>query len=153
MGRISAAGRINLVLKITIALLVFYGAAHRGLPQYVDKGMGCRLFVTPAALANVPVWWWLNGRPRSCPNSPDKLLVAPFFVDILGLAFGLYGTTAWFDPFAHFTGRFGMTGAFGVFFSGFGISRRNTLLHHRGLIPAEMIPQRPEVVAARRKMR
>ncbi len=210
MRRIPAAGWLNLALKFTIVVLVIYGAAHKTLPQYADKGMGYRLVVTPAALAIVPVWWWLKGKPRPYPSIPDMLLVAPFFVDILGLTFGLYGTTTWFDRFAHFTGWFGMTGAFGVFFSGFGISRRNTflltfglgaithilwevfefvsvlnsafgmagdyvdtmedliislagsacgallastVLHDQDLLPADMIPQRPEIVAARRKMR
>ena len=210
MSRLTALGWTNLALKILIMALVVYGAIHSDLPQYAGKGMPHRVIVTPIALGFVPVWWWRSGRPQPYPNVPDMLIATPFIVDVLGLTFGWYGTTAWFDRTAHYLGWVGIAAGTGIFFSSFGISRRNTFfltlgigaithilweifeysllvahqfqlaadyadtmqdlifsllgsgtggliaagpLYDRGLVPPAMVPQRRDVVDARRELR
>lgn len=207
--RLSPLAWANLALKALIMALVVYGAMHSVLPQYAGKGMPHRLVVTPIALGFVAVWWWRSGKPRPFPHVPDMLIATPFLVDILGLTVDWYGAW-WFDQVAHFLGWVGLAAGCGVYFSSFGITRRNTFLlaiglgaithilweifeylsmlagqfqlaadygdtmqdlilsllgsgvggalaatvfYDRGLVPSEMIPQRPEVIDTRRAMR
>ena len=72
------------------------------LPQYSGKAMVGRAFTFPIAAMLVPAIWWLRYRDRPYPVDVDLLFTAPFVIDLVGNALGLYDSIESWDDASHF---------------------------------------------------
>ena len=109
-------------------LLIAYGALHTDLPRYLSKGLPQRLLIAPLILGFAGLWWWRNARGQVFPHLADLLLAFPLLIDTLGLTFDWYSRYENFDGLAHFIGWFGIGASAALYFSAFGLTRRNVFL-------------------------
>ena len=79
-----------------------YAVANPDLPQYSGKAMLGRALTFPIAALLVPAVWWLRFRDRPYPVDVDLLFTAPFLIDVVGNALGLYDSIEWWDDANHF---------------------------------------------------
>jgi len=61
-----------------------------------------RAVTFPIAAFLVPAIWWVGFRGRPYPAAVDLLITAPFLIDVIGNALGLYDSIAWWDDLNHF---------------------------------------------------
>ena len=61
-----------------------------------------RALTFPIAAILVPAVWWFRFRDRPYPVDVDLLFTAPFLIDVVGNALGLYDSIEWWDDANHF---------------------------------------------------
>ena len=93
---------LDIALKIVLIALLAYAVANPDLPQYSGKAMLGRALTFPIAAFLVPAVWWLRYRDRPYPIDVDLLFTAPFLIDVVGNALGLYDSIEWWDDANHF---------------------------------------------------
>jgi hypothetical protein len=106
----SAALRLDLAVKLTLVLLLAFGA-FSGLERFAGKAFGWRLVGYSVAAVLVPAIWAARGRRGSYPFATDTLFVLPFLIDTIGNALNLYDTIDWWDDANHFVNWALLTGA------------------------------------------
>ena len=106
---------IDAAIKIATILLLAWAVLNPDLPQFSGKAFTGRALAYPAALAIVPVGWWLLGRSRGIgfPVVADILFGLPFLIDVAGNAANLYDTVEWWDDANHLANWFLHTAAIG----------------------------------------
>ena len=93
---------LDVTLKVVLIALLAYAVANPDLPQYSGKAMLGRAVTFPIAAFLVPAIWWLRYRDRPYPVDVDLLFTAPFVIDVVGNALGLYDSIEWWDDANHF---------------------------------------------------
>jgi hypothetical protein len=93
---------LDIALKVVLIALLTYAVANPDLPQYSGKAMLGRALTFPIAAFLVPAVWWLRFRDRPYPIDVDLLFTAPFLIDVVGNALGLYDSIDWWDDANHF---------------------------------------------------
>jgi hypothetical protein len=93
---------IDLAVKVATVGLLAWAVLNPELPQFTGKAFTGRALVYPAALALLPLGWWLIGRSRiAYPVAADILFGLPFLIDVVGNALDLYDTVGWWDDVNH----------------------------------------------------
>ena len=92
---------IDLAVKVALIGLLLHAALNPELPQYHGKAMAGRALTFPIAAVVIPAIWWLRFRHRPFPALIDLLLTAPFLIDVIGNALGLYDSIDWWDDANH----------------------------------------------------
>ena len=93
---------VDIALKIVLVALLAFAVANPDLPQYSGKAMVGRALTFPIAAFLVPTIWWLRYLDRPYPIDVDLLFTAPFVIDVVGNALGLYDSIEWWDDANHF---------------------------------------------------
>jgi len=93
---------LDITVKLALIALLLHAVANPDLPQYSGKAMVGRAVTFPIAAFFVPVVWWFGFRSRPYPAAVDLLVTAPFLIDVVGNALGLYDSIAWWDDLNHF---------------------------------------------------
>jgi hypothetical protein len=93
---------LDIAVKVALIALLLHAVANPDLPQYSGKAMTGRALTFPIAAFLVPVAWWLRFRSDPYPADVDLLFTAPFLIDVVGNALGLYDSIAWWDDLNHF---------------------------------------------------
>ena len=101
MGR-RAVLALDIAIKVALIALLAYAVLNPDLPAYRGKAMTGRALVFPIAAVVVPALWWLRYRDRPYPIDVDILVTAPFLIDVVGNALGLYDSIEWWDDANHF---------------------------------------------------
>ncbi len=101
MGR-RAVLALDIAIKVALIALLAYAVLNPDLPAYRGKAMTGRALVFPIAAVLVPAVWWLRYRDRPYPADVDILFTAPFLIDVVGNALGLYDSIEWWDDANHF---------------------------------------------------
>ena len=101
MGR-RAILALDIAIKVVLIGLLAYAVLNPDLPAYRGKAMAGRAVVFPIAAFLVPAVWWLRYRDHRYPVDVDILFTAPFLIDVVGNALGLYDSIAWWDDANHF---------------------------------------------------
>ena len=101
MGR-RAVLALDIAIKVALIALLAYAVLNPDLPAYRGKAMTGRALVFPIAAVLVPAVWWLRYRDRPYPIDIDILFTAPFLIDVVGNALGLYDSIEWWDDANHF---------------------------------------------------
>jgi hypothetical protein len=106
---------LDVAIKIVSILLLAWAVLNPDLPQFTGKAFAARALVYPAALALVPVGWWLLGRSQGIgfPVVADILFGLPFLIDVAGNAANLYDSVEWWDDANHLVNWFLHTAAIG----------------------------------------
>lgn len=112
--------RLNVGLKIAVALLLVIALVWSDADRFNDKAMGARALAYPLLCA-VPagIWWLARRRVPSLPypHAADALVTASFLVDLGGNALNLFDSVEWFDDVAHFANWALLGGALGIVLS------------------------------------
>ena len=93
---------LDIAVKVALIALLLHAVANPDLPQYSGKAMVGRAVTFPIAAFLVPVVWWLGFRRRPYPAAVDLLFTAPFLIDVVGNALGLYDSIEWWDDANHY---------------------------------------------------
>ena len=93
---------LDVALKVVLVALLAFAVANPDLPQYSGKAMLGRALTFPIAALLVPAVWWVRYRDRPFPVDVDLLFTAPFLMDVVGNALGLYDSIEWWDDANHF---------------------------------------------------
>ena len=93
---------LDIALKVVLVALLAFAVVNPDLPQYSGKAMLGRALTFPIAALLVPAVWWLRYRDRPYPVDVDLLFTAPFLIDVVGNALGLYDSIEWWDDANHF---------------------------------------------------
>lgn len=109
--------RLNIALKIAVAVLLIVALVWSDAERFSDKAMGARAMAYPLLCA-VPAGAWFLARRKSpelpYPHAADSLVTASFLVDLAGNALNLFDSLEWFDDFAHFANWALLGGALGI---------------------------------------
>ncbi len=114
---------LDVALKVVLVALLAYAVANPDLPQYSGKAMLGRALTFPIAAFLVPAVWWLRFRDRPYPIDVDLLFTAPFLIDVVGNALGLYDSIEWWDDVNHFFNWMLITGGAALVIRSTGSSR------------------------------
>ena len=93
---------LDIAVKVALIALLLHAIANPDLPRYSGKAMLGRALTFPIAASLVPALWWLRFRERPFPAIVDPLFTAPFAIDVVGNALGLYDSIDWWDDANHF---------------------------------------------------
>lgn len=93
---------IDLAVKVGLIGLLLHAVLNPDLPQYHGKAMAGRALTFPIAAVVIPAIWWLRFRHRPFPALIDLMVTAPFLIDVVGNALGLYDSIDWWDDANHF---------------------------------------------------
>ena len=93
---------LDVAVKVALIGLLLHAVANPELQQYSGKAMVGRAVTFPIAAFLVPVVWWFRFRSWPYPATVDLLFTAPFLIDVVGNALGLYDPIAWWDDLNHF---------------------------------------------------
>jgi hypothetical protein len=116
---------LDIAIKIALLALLVHALANPDLPQYSGKAMLGRALTFPIAAFLVPAVWWLRYRDRPYPADVDLLLTAPFLIDVVGNALGLYDSIVWWDDLNHYFNWMLVTAAAAVVLRSSGLGRLN----------------------------
>ena len=116
---------LDIALKVVLIALLAQAIANPDLPQYSGKAMLGRALTFPIAALLVPAVWWLRYRDRPYPTDVDLLFTAPFVIDVVGNALGLYDSIDWWDDANHFFNWMMVTAAAALVLLSTGLGRLN----------------------------
>jgi hypothetical protein len=116
---------LDIAVKVALIALLLHAVANPDLPQYSGKAMTGRALTFPIAAFLVPVAWWLRFRGDPYPADVDLLFTAPFLIDVVGNALGLYDSIAWWDDLNHFFNWMLITAAAALVLRSTGLGRLN----------------------------
>jgi hypothetical protein len=116
---------LDIALKVALVALLLHAVLNPDLPQYSGKAMAGRAVVFPIAAFLVPVVWWVRFRRDPFPADVDLLWTAPFLIDVVGNALGLYDAIEWWDDANHFFNWMLITSAAALVLRSTGFGRLN----------------------------
>ena len=116
---------LDIALKVVLIALLAQAIANPDLPQYSGKAMLGRALTFPIVALLVPAVWWLRYRDRPYPIDVDLLFTAPFVIDVVGNALGLYDSIDWWDDANHFFNWMMVTAAAALVLRSTGLGRLN----------------------------
>ncbi len=116
---------LDIAVKVALIALLLHAVANPDLPQYSGKAMSGRALAFPIAAFLVPAVWALRFRDRPYPAGVDLLFTAPFLIDVVGNALGLYDAIDWWDDANHFFNWMLVTAAAALVLRSTGLGRLN----------------------------
>ena len=116
---------LDVAVKVALIALLLHAVANPDLQQYSGKAMFGRAVTFPIAAMLVPVVWWFGFRSRPYPAVVDLLFTAPFLIDVVGNAFGLYDSIEWWDDLNHFFNWMLLTAGAALVLRSTGLGRLN----------------------------
>lgn len=116
---------LDIAVKVALIALLLHAVANPDLPQYSGKAMIGRAVTFPIAAFLVPAVWWFGFRGRPYPAAVDLLFTAPFLIDVVGNALGLYDSIEWWDDANHFVNWMLLTAGAALVLHSTGLGRLN----------------------------